>query len=232
MVQLPSFADRYPGQLSGGQQQRIALARALIFEPKVVLMDEPLGALDKRLREQMQLDIRELHHRLGLTIMFVTHDQTEALTMSDRIAVFNAGKIEHIGPVLEVYDRPATRFVAGFIGDTNLIEGIVDGSAGDGSIVKLKEGVSIVVAHRRPLQERVLVSVRPDRLRLTAERLADNQIKARVINRIQHGNHVQFHLDADGLFLTSNIDRRNDVWKIGDEVLATFAPEECWVLAG
>jgi putative spermidine/putrescine transport system ATP-binding protein len=123
MVQLASLADRKPSQMSGGQQQRIALARALVFEPKVVLMDEPLGALDKQLREQMQLDIRDLHRRLGLTIVFVTHDQGEALTMSDRIAVFNKGKIEQVASPEDVYDRPASCFVSEFIGETNFLTG-------------------------------------------------------------------------------------------------------------
>jgi len=113
MVQLSALVDRRPSQLSGGQQQRVALARALVFEPRVVLMDEPLGALDKNLREQMQLDIRDLHRRLGLTIVFVTHDQSEALTMSDRVAVFNKGRIEQIGTPRQVYDEPATKGVCG-----------------------------------------------------------------------------------------------------------------------
>uniref|UniRef100_UPI0026393C49 ABC transporter ATP-binding protein n=1 Tax=uncultured Amaricoccus sp. TaxID=339341 RepID=UPI0026393C49 len=125
MVQLGALAERHPHQLSGGQQQRVALARALVFEPALVLMDEPLGALDKQLREQMQLDIRALHRRLGLTIVFVTHDQSEALTMSDRIAVFDRGRIEQVGTPREIYDRPATRFVAEFIGETNLLAGTV-----------------------------------------------------------------------------------------------------------
>jgi len=112
MVKLGTMADRKPQQLSGGQQQRVALARALVFEPQVVLMDEPLGALDKKLREQMQLDIRELHRRLGLTIVFVTHDQDEALTMSDRVAVINHGGIEQIGSPRDIYDEPRTNFVA------------------------------------------------------------------------------------------------------------------------
>lgn len=110
MVQLAAMKERKPAQLSGGQQQRVALARSLVFEPEVILMDEPLGALDKQLREQMQLDIRALHQRLGVTIVFVTHDQEEALTMSDRIAVFNKGNIEQIASPREIYDQPKTKF--------------------------------------------------------------------------------------------------------------------------
>jgi putative spermidine/putrescine transport system ATP-binding protein len=125
MVELGHLRDRLPAALSGGQQQRVALARAMVFEPPLLLMDEPLGALDKRLREQMQMEIRHLHERLGISVIYVTHDQDEALTMSDRIAVFNNGRIEQIGAPDELYDRPATLFVAGFVGETNLVPGRV-----------------------------------------------------------------------------------------------------------
>jgi putative spermidine/putrescine transport system ATP-binding protein len=125
MVELSGFQDRMPAQLSGGQQQRVALARAMVFEPPLLLMDEPLGALDKQLREQMQMEIKHLHERLGVSVIYVTHDQDEALAMSDRIAVFNRGRIEQVGTPAELYDRPTTLFVAGFVGETNLIEGRV-----------------------------------------------------------------------------------------------------------
>src|SRR5690606_2707263 len=121
MIELGAFAGRHPGQLSGGQRQRVALARALIFEPSLVLMDEPLGALDKKLREQMQFEITRLHRRLGFTVIYVTHDQSEALTMSSRIAVFNAGKVQQYATPSTLYEQPANAFVAGFIGENNLI---------------------------------------------------------------------------------------------------------------
>jgi putative spermidine/putrescine transport system ATP-binding protein len=123
MVGLCAFASRQPAALSGGQQQRVALARALVFEPDVVLLDEPLGALDKAMREHMQIELKRIHRDLGVTMIYVTHDQTEAMTMSDRIAVFNAGRIEQIGTPDEVYFEPASRFVASFVGDSNLFEG-------------------------------------------------------------------------------------------------------------
>jgi spermidine/putrescine ABC transporter ATP-binding subunit len=125
LVGLPGYEGRYPRQLSGGQQQRIAVARALVFNPRVLLMDEPLGALDKQLRERLQLEIKALHEQLGVTIIYVTHDQEEALVMSDRIAVMNDGRIEQCGPPTELYDEPATRFVASFIGESNFIRGVV-----------------------------------------------------------------------------------------------------------
>src|SRR5471032_2405651 len=123
LVKLPDHGDRLPRQLSGGQQQRVALARAMVYRPALLLMDEPLGALDRKLREQLQLEIKRVHRERGISVLYVTHDQEEALTMSDRIAVFNRGRIEQIGTPEDLYDRPATRFVAGFIGDTNFISG-------------------------------------------------------------------------------------------------------------
>src|SRR5204863_2700096 len=129
MVQLQGFGERRPGQLSGGQQQRIAVARALVFEPQLVLMDEPLGALDKQLREQMQLEIRRLHQRLGVTMVYVTHDQAEALTMSDRIAVFHSGKIQQLDTPEQMYENPKNAFVARFIGENNRLEGSLETNA-------------------------------------------------------------------------------------------------------
>jgi putative spermidine/putrescine transport system ATP-binding protein len=132
LVGLPGYEGRYPRQLSGGQQQRVAVARALVFNPRVLLMDEPLGALDKQLREHLQLEIKALHDQLGVTIIYVTHDQEEALVMSDRIAVMNDGRIEQCGLPTELYDEPSTRFVATFIGESNFIDGVVhrlDGTA-------------------------------------------------------------------------------------------------------
>ena len=131
LVRLGRFADRYARQLSGGQQQRVALARAIVFHPPVVLMDEPLGALDKNLRFEMQVEIKEIQQRLGMTVLYVTHDQEEAMSMSDRIAIMNHGRIDQIGPPGEVYERPANPFVGRFLGEANLIECTVVGEAGD-----------------------------------------------------------------------------------------------------
>lgn len=135
MVRLPLVENRKPAQLSGGQQQRIALARALVNRPKVLLLDEPLGALDLKLRKEMQLELKSLNHEVGITFIYVTHDQDEALTMSDRIAVMNAGKILQLGDPREIYERPRNRFVADFIGETNMLRGTVDRI--DGSIATL-----------------------------------------------------------------------------------------------
>src|SRR5258707_5263889 len=131
LVGLRRFADRYPGELSGGQQQRVALARGLVFNPDVLLLDEPLGALDKNLREQMQVEIKRIHREVGITMIYVTHDQTEAMTMSDRIAVFSNGRIEQVGSPLDVYHRPVNRFVGEIICDSNFFAGRADSARPD-----------------------------------------------------------------------------------------------------
>src|SRR5256886_3374586 len=140
MVQLGGFGKRRPGQLSGGQQQRIAVARALVFEPKLSLMDEPLGALDKQLREQMQLEIRRLHQRLGVTMVYVTHDQAEALTMSDRIAVFHRGKIQQLDTPEQMYEHPKNAFVARFIGENNRLGGTLEAVADGRCTIRIAAG--------------------------------------------------------------------------------------------
>ena len=170
LVKLPDHGDRLPKQLSGGQQQRVALARALVYRPALLLMDEPLGALDKKLREQLQLEIKRVHRERDISVLYVTHDQEEALTMSDRIAVFNHGRIEQIGTPEELYDRPATRFVAGFIGDTNFVPGRALAVA-DGVCEVETAGGRVKATLRQPIAAgtNVTVAVRPERMRLSAE---------------------------------------------------------------
>jgi len=168
LVGLRAFAAHHPRQLSGGQQQRVALARALVFEPDVLLLDEPLGALDKNLREQMQVEITRIQRAVGITTVYVTHDQTEAMTMSDRVVVFNAGRIEQAAPPLEVYGRPATRFVAEFVGDSNLIDGtVVDVSPGRVRLASL--GLTLPVGLGTGREGPVHVLLRPERIRLFGE---------------------------------------------------------------
>ena len=174
MVRLHGMDTRLPAQLSGGQQQRVALARALVFEPQLVLMDEPLGALDKQLREHMQIELKELHRQLGVTFVYVTHDQGEALTMSDRVAVFNDGDIQQIDQVDRLYETPANRFVAGFVGDSTILAGTIGASAGESADLVLPTGehlTGINVNAALPGAAAV-ASVRPERIRalLTAPR--------------------------------------------------------------
>ena len=232
-VQLAAMRDRRPAQLSGGQQQRVALARALVFEPAVVLMDEPLGALDKQLREQMQLDIRELHKRLELTVVFVTHDQSEALTMSDRIAVFNQGLIEQIGSPRDIYDHPRTRFVAEFIGETNLLHGTVKDHYQDGTTIELDTSRHLTVPRiDASAGASVLVSVRPERIQLgPASVAAQNMLPTRVVDCVYQGDHLRVQLDEAAFGLVARLDRRSAEWPAGADVVAHFAPEDCWVVA-
>jgi putative spermidine/putrescine transport system ATP-binding protein len=165
-VELVGYEDRRPGQLSGGQQQRVALARAIVIEPRVLLCDEPLGALDKKLRQAMQFELKQLQRKLGLTMVFVTHDQEEALAMSDRIAVMNAGRVEQIGTPSDIYDRPGTRFVADFIGDTNLFRGelIRDGAR---SVLRVDQALSIELAAPTEDTGPRSIALRPEKISLS-----------------------------------------------------------------
>lgn len=232
MVQLSGMRERRPHQLSGGQQQRVALARALVFEPAVVLMDEPLGALDKQLREQMQLDIRALHKRLGLTIAFVTHDQSEALTMSDRIAVFSQGRIEQVGAPREVYDHPATRFVAEFIGETNLVQGVVESHQGPLAVVRLEGKRTLRVATAgASLGRRVCVSVRPERIALTDQTSpCANAWATKVIDNVYQGDHVRVQLGPEACGFVARLSRGEKEWAPQSPVTAVFDPADCWII--
>lgn len=200
MVRLDGLATRYPGQLSGGQQQRVALARALVFEPQLVLMDEPLGALDKQLREHMQLELKELHRRLGVTFVYVTHDQSEALAMSDRVAVFNDGAIQQIDRVDRLYETPANRFVANFVGDSTVLEGVVVGASGAGCLVGLANGVRMtgVNVNGAHAGDRVVCCIRPERVELTGVLNQANTFEATVADVIYFGDHMRLRCTVPG----------------------------------
>jgi putative spermidine/putrescine transport system ATP-binding protein len=195
MVRLQGMAERYPGQLSGGQQQRVALARALVFEPQLVLMDEPLGALDKQLREHMQIELKELHRQLGVTFVYVTHDQGEALTMSDRVAVFNDGAIQQIDPVERMYEAPANRFVAGFIGDSTFLQGTVRAADDERCGIVLPDGRVITGANVNgcAVGTKAEAGIRPERIVLhtTAPTERSNMLQARVSGVVYYGDHLR-----------------------------------------
>src|SRR5499433_4407741 len=192
LVGLSGYADRYPRELSGGQQQRVALARGLVFDPDVLLLDEPLGALDKNLREQMQVELKRIHREVGITMVYVTHDQTEAMTMSDRIAVFCNGKLEQVGSPLDVYNRPANRFVGEFVGDSNFLAGRVDPSRP--GWVELAGIGPVRVAKQATLPPGdVDLMIRPERLRLRAPGEidgADNAVDLVVDEIINYGDSI------------------------------------------
>jgi putative spermidine/putrescine transport system ATP-binding protein len=202
MVELPGFGGRRPAQLSGGQQQRIAVARALVFEPDLVLMDEPLGALDKQLREQMQYEIKHIHENLGVTVVYVTHDQSEALTMSDRVAVFEDGVIQQLSTPEELYERPLNSFVAQFIGENNKLRGTVQDIGRDKvATVKLDSGdvVKALAVNVKGKGERTLLSIRPERVTI-APKKAKNTItlNGRVEELIYLGDHIRTRMSVAG----------------------------------
>jgi spermidine/putrescine transport system ATP-binding protein len=228
MVEMLRFADRKPNELSGGQQQRVALARALVKRPSVLLLDEPLGALDRKLRQQMQVELKLLQNQLGLTFIFVTHDQEEALAMSDAIAVMRNGRIEQWGGPAQLYDQPETAFVAGFIGAQNFISGHrINGTA------KMRSDDGVVLEARRIVpglarDARVLGAVRPENISLTRREASatGNRIKAQVAASVMLGDAVQYVLNlANGQEFTSRLPRRGaDVFGPGSEVWAYWEP--------
>jgi len=201
MVQLAAFADRRPAQLSGGQQQRVAVARALVFDPEVVLMDEPLGALDKNLREQMQYEIKHIHERLGVTVLYVTHDQSEALTMSNRVAVFDAGIIQQLAPPEVLYEQPENAFVADFIGDNNCLLGTILSEDSDTCVVKTDDG-SEVKANKiniGAVGSRSTLSIRPERVIVNPdEGQATNVFEAKAAELIYLGDHIRTRMEVCG----------------------------------
>lgn len=200
LVQLSGFGDRRPAELSGGQQQRVALARAIIFDPDVILMDEPLGALDKQLREQLQLEIKHIQQQLGVTVVYVTHDQSEALTMSDRIAVFDRGRIRQLASPREIYEEPANDFVAQFVGQNNRLEGTIAAVESEHCTVRM-QGDLIVrarLAGTAAPGDRVSVCVRPERILLEPQPDVPNVFDARVEDLIYHGDHVRVRLALKG----------------------------------
>jgi putative spermidine/putrescine transport system ATP-binding protein len=213
MVKLDGKGDRYPAQLSGGQQQRVALARALVFDPQLVLMDEPLGALDKQLREHMQIELKQLHRQLGVTFVYVTHDQGEALTMSDRVAVFNDGEVEQIAPVEQLYEAPANRFVAGFVGDETVLTGIVGAIAGrdvsnaPGCEFRLPGGErwQAVNVNAAPAGAAAIASIRPERIaaHFTLPAASTNLLRAKVVDMIYFGDHQRLRCEIAGQALAT-----------------------------
>jgi putative spermidine/putrescine transport system ATP-binding protein len=202
MVKMTGFENRRPAQLSGGQQQRIALARALVFDPKLVLMDEPLGALDKQLREHMQFEIKHLHESLGITVIYVTHDQGEALTMSDRIAVFNDGIVQQLASPSDLYERPNNSFVASFIGENNKLPGTIEAIADGKCVVKLATGeiIDATPVNVSKVGQQTLVSIRPERVEFLPDRYPKgaHTIEAEVLEFIYMGDLFRTRLKVAG----------------------------------
>ena len=243
LVRLSHLAQRRPNQLSGGQQQRVALARALVNQPEVLLLDEPLGALDQKLRKEMQLELKSLQHRIGITFIFVTHDQEEALTMSDRIAVMSQGKVLQVGSPTEIYERPSCRFVADFIGETNFIDGSVVESDGSYSSIVTPDGLRFRGLASRPLPagRPATLSIRPEKLRLTTleqanpDQAAALPVSVELVSYIGSDTRITVRLNAQRTLDVweqngrSTLDR-NAYWQPGEQALLFCPPDNALVL--
>jgi putative spermidine/putrescine transport system ATP-binding protein len=238
MLQLEEFRDRYPGQLSGGQQQRVALGRALIFDPHLVLMDEPLGALDRQLRERMQMEIKHLHQRLGITFISVTHDQSEALIMSDRIAVFNRGTLQQIGSPQDLYETPANAFVAKFIGDSNFLSGHVVGVNGDERLLECADGLRIIARNVdcADVGAEALIGVRPERVRLSAGAVTSDRNLAEgiVLEHVYVGDALKIRLrvaNSEEFFIKLPIGEMAAPAEVGKIVRLNWPRVHCYAFA-
>jgi spermidine/putrescine transport system ATP-binding protein len=241
LVELPGFERRRPSQLSGGQQQRVALARALINRPRVLLLDEPLGALDQKLRKQMQVELKRIQHEVGITFIFVTHDQEEAMTMSDRIAVMRAGRIEQLGSPEDLYERPLSDFVANFLGVSNLLDGEVVGKSGDLADIRLTDGTLVrapagAISGRRSVR----VGVRPEKLRVTPSTArpgdALNAVRGTVLDASYLGVSTQYLIETgSGQNMTvyaQNLDTSGSTQVIadGEAVCLSWQPAHTFVI--
>lgn len=244
LVQLESLAKRFPSQLSGGQQQRVALARALVNRPMVLLLDEPLGALDLKLRKEMQMELKRLHQQLNITFVMVTHDQEEALTMSDRIAVMNGGKLEQVGTPSQIYDRPQSQFVAEFIGETNIISGKIEGSHPSMLWVKSDDGEKIqvqpvVTGSKLLTAGRVAINLRPEKIQLLrsdprVEGVAIegmNCFEGALVSVLYLGTHVNCVIKLrSGRTLLVRQPSTEGVAKIAGPVYVMWSPHDCMAL--
>tara|TARA_B100000809_G_scaffold80017_1_gene78235 strand:- start:1004 stop:2107 length:1104 start_codon:yes stop_codon:yes gene_type:complete len=237
MVQMGDFGGRRPAQLSGGQQQRVALARALVFEAELVLMDEPLGALDKQLREHMQFEIKRIAENLGITVVYVTHDQTEALTMSDRVAVFNDGRIQQLAPPAELYESPQNSFVAQFIGENNTLDGLVKEISNGMALVQLDDGkmINCNPVNVTKAGERTRVSIRPERVEFSKDRMEPgaHTLTAEVLEFIYMGDMFRTRLRVAGNdnFIVKTRNAPNQVQlEPGAHVEIGWLPSDCRAL--
>jgi spermidine/putrescine transport system ATP-binding protein len=237
MVQLEGFEKRKPNALSGGQQQRVALARALVNRPKVLLLDEPLGALDLKLRKEMQLELKSLQHEVGITFVYVTHDQEEALTMSDRIAVMNEGKVQQVADPTTLYELPRNRFVANFIGQTNVFSGTVESVSGDRVTLRTRGGARIEATSHEGIEVEVGAqaqsTVRPEKVRFGSA--GDNVVSAEIRQIVYLGVSTQYIAElSDGGALVLHQQNIHDAAgpAIGDEVSVAWDARNCLMLGG
>ncbi len=234
MVRLPGSGKKLPSQLSGGQQQRIALARAIVFEPEVLLMDEPLSALDANMREEMRGEIKKIQKEIGITALFVTHDQEEALAMSDQIVLMNGGRIDQIGTPQQVYDEPATRFVASFLGKANLVPGKVAATSGPLMSIVLASGQTVEIAAPRAIASGsdVTVVIRPQRLQVAPDGAGaeKNAVSGRIVSGAYLGGSVVYEVDIGGFIVRANNALSGQLLSEATPVHLAFDPTGCVLL--
>ena len=231
LVQLDGMEKRMPSQMSGGQKQRVAIARALVNRPKVLLLDEPLGALDLKLRKQMQGELKALQRRLGITFIYVTHDQEEALTMSDRIAVMNRGRLEQVGTPEEVYNHPETKFVADFIGESNIIEGYVEDMTEDSIEVTMESGKAVIPETGYRMEEMVYLCIRPENLKISTEPKEGFRFRGQVREHIFIGSTNKTMIEMpNGQMLKSVTPAEDELVPVGTAVNVYWNPGKAVVM--
>lgn len=231
LVQLDGMEKRMPAQMSGGQKQRVAIARALVNRPKVLLLDEPLGALDLKLRKQMQGELKALQRRLGITFIYVTHDQEEALTMSDRIAVMNRGRLEQVGTPEEVYNHPETKFVADFIGESNIIEGYIENMTDDSIEVTMESGKAIIHETGYRMEEMVYLCIRPENLKISMEAKEGFRFRGQVKEHIFIGSTNKTMIEMpNGQMLKSVTPAEDELIPVGTAVNVFWNPGKAVVM--
>jgi putative spermidine/putrescine transport system ATP-binding protein len=234
LVRLEGLQDRLPNQLSGGQQQRVALARALVFEPPLLLMDEPLGALDKKLRDELQVEIKRIQRAIRSTVIYVTHDQEEALSMSDRIVVMRAGRVEQVGTPDELYERPRSRFVADFLGSSNFLDMTV-AMPGERAVLRTMAGLEFTVEGlaNAAVGEPFTVAIRPERIRIDAPVIADpTSWPARVMDSTYHGDTQRFVVELEGgdALTVFRPNAGQPLIEQGARVSVAWGPRDVWVI--
>ncbi|MGA2785203.1 MAG: ABC transporter ATP-binding protein [Candidatus Bathyarchaeia archaeon] len=231
MLGLRGMEDKYAVNLSGGQQQRVALARSFVFKPKILLLDEPLSNLDAKLREKARFDLKELQRKVGITFIYVTHDQAEAMIISDKLMVMNQGRVEQEGTAFDVYTKPASEFVATFIGRSNILSGKVSRILRDGISVETGLGEINVTSVRRDIKEgqQVLLSIRPESLRITKRATgSENERLAKIASRVYVGNYVEIHAEVAGTVM--RIETSPVGFDVGESVYISFNSDECSML--
>ena len=238
LVQLATFGDRLPRQLSGGQQQRVALARALIFDPLVLLLDEPLGALDKKLRSDVQTQLKHLHRKVGKTFVYVTHDQEEALSMSDRVVILNHGRVIQVGSPQELYERPSTVFASKFIGKSNILRGVVNQVDGNEVLYAIADKYfqQLVSNEKFSKNDEIILALRPEKIKIARSKVASNEVNilvGRIIDITYFGSTISVNVETDsvGEFIVEVQAWNNqETLEEGQEILLTWSPDAAFTV--